>query len=115
MNFHQPLGQFHYGRKGLKRNLEITEETWLEGCFFNKISRCEKSNIFSVNIYSIGNPALSLSKNAEIFNHFAHGGKFSDSFYAAIIKLLPKSENAIAVQDFNPISLMNIDAKIFAH
>ena len=32
-----------------------------------------------------------------------------------MVKLLPKSENAIAVQDFRPISLMNTDAKIFAH
>ena len=50
---------------------------------------------------------------AKVFNHFVHGGKFPNSFYLAIIKLLPKSENA--VQDFCPISLMNTDAKIFAH
>ena len=52
---------------------------------------------------------------AKVFNHFVHGGKFPNSFYLAIIKLIPKSENAIAVQDFRPISLMNTDAKIFAH
>ena len=52
---------------------------------------------------------------AKIFNHFVQGGKLPNSFYLAIIKLLPKSENAIAVQDFCPISLMNTDAIIFAH
>ena len=52
---------------------------------------------------------------AKVFNHFVHGGKLPNSFCLAIIKLLPKSENAIAVQDFRPISLMNTDAKIFAH
>ena len=35
--------------------------------------------------------------------------------FSAILILLPKSENAIAVQDFCPMSLMNTDAKIFAH
>ena len=50
-----------------------------------------------------------------IFYHFVHGGKLPNSFYLAIIKLLPKSENAIAVLDFRPISRMNTDAKIFAH
>ena len=52
---------------------------------------------------------------AKVFNQFVHGGKLPNSFCLAIIKLLPKSENAIAVQDFRPISLMNTDAKIFAH
>ena len=50
---------------------------------------------------------------AKIFNHFVHGGKLQNSFCLAIIKLLPKSESAIAVQNFRPISLMNTDAKIF--
>ena len=31
------------------------------------------------------------------------------------MKKLPKFENAIALQDFRPINLMNTDAKIFAH
>ena len=52
---------------------------------------------------------------AKVFNHFVHGGKLPNSFCLAIIKLIPKSENALAVQDFRPISLMNTDAKIFAH
>ena len=52
---------------------------------------------------------------AKVFNHFVHSGKLPNSFYLAIIKLLPKSESAIAVQDFCPISLLNTDAKIFAH
>ena len=52
---------------------------------------------------------------AKVFNHFVNGGKLANSFYLAIIKLLPKPENAIAVQDFRPISLMNTDAKIFVH
>ena len=52
---------------------------------------------------------------AKVFNHFVRNGKHPNSFYLAIIKLLPKSENAIAVQDFQPISLMNNDPKIFAH
>ena len=51
---------------------------------------------------------------AKVFYHFVHGGKLPNSFYLAIIKLLPKSENAIAVPDFSPISLINTDAKIFA-
>ena len=52
---------------------------------------------------------------AKVFKHYVHGGKLPNSFYLAIIKLLPKSEKAIAVQDFRPISLMNTDPKIFAH
>ena len=51
----------------------------------------------------------------KVLNHFVHGGKLANSFCLAIIKLLPKSENAIAVQDFGPISLTITDAKIFAH
>ena len=42
---------------------------------------------------------------AEVFNHFVHGGKLPNSFYLAIIKLLLKSENDIAVQDFRPSAL----------
>ena len=52
---------------------------------------------------------------AKIFNHFVQGGKLPNRFKLAIIKLLPNSENAKAVQDFCPISLMNTDTKIFAH
>ena len=52
---------------------------------------------------------------AKFFNHFVHGGKIPNNFYLAIIKRLPKSEKAIAVQDFCPIRFMNTDAKIFAH
>ena len=50
---------------------------------------------------------------AEVFNHFVQGGKLLNSFYLAKIKLLPKSENAIAVLSFRPISLMKTNAKIF--
>ena len=52
---------------------------------------------------------------AKVFSHFVHAGKLANSFYLAIIKLLPKSEIAIEVQDFRPISLMNTDAKINAY
>ena len=52
---------------------------------------------------------------AKVLDHFVHGGKLPNSFYLAIIKLLPQSERAIAAQDFCPISLMNTDPKIFAH
>ena len=52
---------------------------------------------------------------AKVFNHSVHGGNFPNSFLLAIIKLLPKFEKAIAVQNFCHISLMNTDAKIFAH
>ena len=48
---------------------------------------------------------------AKVFNHFVHGGKLPNNFYLAIIKLLPKSENAIAVQDFRPISLWKLTRK----
>ena len=51
---------------------------------------------------------------ANVFNHFVHGVKLPNRFYKAIIKLLPKSENAIAVQSFCPIRLMNTDANVFA-
>ena len=47
---------------------------------------------------------------AKSFNHFVHGGKLPNSVYLAIIKLRPKYEKAIAVQNFCPISLMKTDA-----
>ena len=49
-----------------------------------------------------------LAKN---FNHFVQGEKLPSNFLA-IVKLLPKSENATAVQIVRPIGLMNTDAKI---
>ena len=52
---------------------------------------------------------------AKVFNHFVHGAKLPNSFHLASIKMVRKSENAKAVQDFRPISLMNTDAKIFAY
>ena len=52
------------------------------------------------------------SNLAKVFNHFVHGRKPPKNFCLAIIQLLPKSENEIAVHDFRPISLKNTDAKI---
>ena len=43
------------------------------------------------------------------------GGSLPDSFGLAIIKVLPKKENAIRVKDYRPVSLINTDQKIFSH
>ena len=50
-----------------------------------------------------------------VFNQTAVGFPLPDSFKFAIIKVLPKSEDAVLVKDYRPISLINTDQKIFSH
>ena len=51
----------------------------------------------------------------KLFNDVERGGSLPDSFGFAIIKVLPKKENAIRVKDYRPVSLINTDQKIFSH
>ncbi len=51
----------------------------------------------------------------KLFNDVERGGSLPDSFGFAIIKVLPKKENAERVKDYRPVSLINTDQKIFSH
>ena len=49
----------------------------------------------------------------KLFQTIAEGGTFSSSFYEATITLIPKPDKDVTKKEnYRPISLMNIDAKI---
>ena len=51
----------------------------------------------------------------KLFNDVERGSPLPDSFGFAIIKVLPKKDNAIRVKDYRPVSLINTDQKFFSH
>ena len=51
----------------------------------------------------------------DVFNESIKRGKLPPGLNLAIIKLLPKSDNPVDINQFRPISLINTDTKILAH
>ena len=52
---------------------------------------------------------------AELFNSICYNKAAPRSFLISIIKLIPKIENSLNVDEFRPISLLNTDLKILSH
>ena len=49
----------------------------------------------------------------KLFQNIAEGGTFPNSFYEAIITLIPKPDKDVTKNEiYRPISLMNVDAKM---
>ena len=49
----------------------------------------------------------------KLFQDITEGGTFPNSFYKATITLIPEPDKDVTKKAYRPISLMNIDAKIF--
>ena len=51
----------------------------------------------------------------KLFQNVAEGGTLPNSFYEATITLIPKPDKDVTnKENYRPISLMNVDAKIFS-
>ena len=51
----------------------------------------------------------------KLFQNVAEGGALPNEFYEATITLIPKSDKGVTkIENYRPISLMNIDAKILS-
>ena len=50
-----------------------------------------------------------------VYNKCTLGGQLTEGFELSVLKLIPKKDFSISVNDFRPISLLNTDLKILSH
>ena len=107
---HNVLTQNQEEIENINRPIKTTvNETVIKNLPTNKSSRPDG---FTDEFYQTVREELTLIL-LKLFQDIAEGGTLPNSFYEATITLIPKSDKDVTKEEnYRPISLMNIDAKI---